>query len=149
MHKYMWTSWFLACAHFFFAHGHVYALCTLLCTYLFMNFFFVIHCHLMSLCIKFHKDLTILLFVILYNFEKEKTRFFTSKIKPKSKQKIPIFTYSSYATFPWKNTKTFWQFDEKMSPGEASLWIWFGDIRLIGMHFLGDSSHMYCQIFPS
>ena len=34
------------------------------------------------------------------------------------------------------------QFREKLRPGEALERAWFGDIRLIGMYFLGDSSHM-------
>ena len=34
------------------------------------------------------------------------------------------------------------QFRKKLRPGEALEWAWFGDIRLIGMYFLGDSSHM-------
>ena len=34
-------------------------------------------------------------------------------------------------------------FFEKMSPGERPLCTWFGDIRLIGMYFLVDSSNIY------
>ena len=57
----------------------------------------VVHCHCMSLRIKFHEDPTISwgdipLFVTLHNFENEKKNcFFTSKIIAKSKQKFPNF----------------------------------------------------------
>ena len=43
----------------------------------------------------------------------------------------------------WKDVKGPVQFHEKLKPGEALESAWFGDIRLIGMYFLGDSSHMY------
>ena len=38
-------------------------------------------------------------------------------------------------------------FFEKMSPREPPLCTLFGDIRLIGMYFLGDSSHMLSKKF--
>ena len=53
-----------------------------------------------------------------------------------------VFTYSWLATFNWIKAKGFVQFFKKMNPGERSLCAWFGDIRLIGMYFLEDSSHM-------
>ena len=39
------------------------------------------------------------------------------------------------------------QISEKMTPGEAPLWTRFGDIRQIGMYFLGDSSHIWLNKF--
>ena len=56
---------------------------------------------------------------------------------------IYFFGYTRYATSYWKDVKGPVQFREKLRPGEALEWAWFGDIRLIGMYFLGDSSHMY------
>ena len=50
--------------------------------------------------------------------------------------------YTWYATSYLKDVKGPVQFREKLRPGEALEWAWFGDIRLIGMYFLGDSSHM-------
>ena len=55
---------------------------------------------------------------------------------------IHFLGYTRYATSYWKNAKGPMQFHEKLRPGEALERAWFGDIRLIGMYFLGDSSHM-------
>ena len=55
---------------------------------------------------------------------------------------IYFFGYARYANFFSKDVKGPVQFHEKMSPGEALEREWFGDIRLIGMYLLGDSSHM-------
>ena len=45
-----------------------------------------------------------------------------------------------FTFFQWKVACR--DFCEKMSPGECLLWTWFGNIRLMGMYFLVDSSHM-------
>ena len=57
------------------------------------------------------------------------------------------FTYSRHGTSRWKDAKGFMDFFEKMCPGDPPVWTWFGDIWLIGMYFLVDSSHIYIYIY--
>ena len=52
-----------------------------------------------------------------------------------------FFSYTRHTTSYRKDVKGPVQFREKLRPGEALEWAWFGDIQLIGMYFLGDSSH--------
>ena len=111
-------------AHFFCVCARLRLVRTCLCTYLYEHFL-VVHCHLISLRIKFHKDPTISckgipLFVTFYIFENEKKvnnknfRLFGTPSK--------ICFYLFFIRYlSLKKTKGFRKFGEKMSPGEAPL----------------------------
>ena len=55
----LWVGVSFVSARVFFAYAHINASCVRVYAYIFMTIFVVVHCHLMSLHIKFHKDPTI------------------------------------------------------------------------------------------